>query len=124
MVTPQLAADLRAVGADGVIVPDLPPEEAGELRRRAARRTAWLRARSWRRPAPPRASRAVAALDPVFIYCVALVGVTGARQDLSATLGDFLGGSRAERRRRWWSGFGISQPEHVRRVARARRRRA
>ena len=61
---------------------------------------------------------AVAALDPPFIYCVALIGITGARQDLSATLGEFLGRVGAETSAPLVVGFGISQPEHVRRVSR------
>jgi tryptophan synthase alpha chain len=59
----------------------------------------------------------VATLDPAFIYCVALIGVTGARQDLSAALGEFLGRVRAETTVPLVVGFGISRPEHVRRVA-------
>jgi tryptophan synthase alpha subunit len=66
---------------------------------------------------PPARIRAVAALDPVFIYCVALIGVTGARQDVSAALGDFLRRVRAETTAPLVIGFGISRPEHVRRVA-------
>jgi tryptophan synthase alpha chain len=60
----------------------------------------------------------VAALDPVWIYCVALVGVTGARQDVADTLGKFLDHVRAETSAPLVIGFGISQPDHVRRVAR------
>ena len=46
-----------------------------------------------------------------------LVGVTGARQDLSASLGDFIGQVRAETPAPLVVGFGISQPDHIRRVA-------
>jgi tryptophan synthase alpha chain len=53
----------------------------------------------------------------MFIYCVALVGVTGARLDLSANLGEFLGQVRAETPAPLVVGFGISQPDHIRRVA-------
>jgi tryptophan synthase alpha chain len=44
------------------------------------------------------------------------VGVTGARQDLSVSLGDFLGRVRAETSAPLVVGFGISRPDHVRRV--------
>jgi tryptophan synthase alpha chain len=67
-------------------------------------------------PAPRIA--AVAELDPVFIYCVALVGVTGARTDLSDALGTFLGAVHAATPAPLVVGFGISQPEHVARAAR------
>src|SRR5438477_27502 len=99
------------------IVPDMPAEESANLL--SALRSNSLGLAPLLAPTSPVARiRAVAALDPVFIYCVALVGVTGARRDLSATLGDFLGRVRAETSTPLVVGFGISQPEHVRRVAR------
>jgi tryptophan synthase alpha chain len=113
----RLAADLAAAGGDATIVPDLPPEEAAELR--AALESHGLGFVPFLAPTSP-ASRitAVGALDPPFIYCVALVGVTGARQDMSATLGDFLGRVRATSSAPLVVGFGISQANHVRRAAR------
>jgi tryptophan synthase alpha chain len=111
-----VARDLASVEADAVIVPDLPAEEAAELQ--AALRAHGLGLAPLIAPtSTSRRIRAVAALDPVFIYCVALVGVTGARSDLSAALGEFLGRVRAETSTPLVVGFGISQPEHVRRVA-------
>ena len=112
----RLASELAQAGADAVIVPDVPAEEAYELL--AALGTHGLGLAPLSAPTSPADRvRAVAALDPVFIYCVALVGVTGARQDLSVTLGDFLGRVRKETAAPLVVGFGISQPEHVRRVA-------
>src|SRR5262249_38686089 len=85
----RIASPLAAAGADGVIVPDMPAEEAAELH--AALAAHRLGLAPLISPTSPAARiRAVAALDPVFIYCVALIGVTGARRDLSASLGDFL----------------------------------
>ena len=60
----------------------------------------------------------MAALDPLWIYCVALVGVTGARQNLSTDLADFLGKVREASSAPLVVGFGISQADHVRSVAR------
>jgi tryptophan synthase alpha chain len=112
----RLAADLAAAGADAVIVPDVPAEEANDLSQ-ALRAYALGLAPLLAPTSPPARIRAVAALDPVFVYCVALVGVTGARQDLSTSLGEFLGRVRAEMSAPLVVGFGISQPDHVRRVA-------
>jgi len=56
----------------------------------------------------------VASLAHGFIYCVALVGVTGARSDLSTELGQFLAHVRAATDVPLVVGFGISTPEHVR----------
>jgi tryptophan synthase alpha chain len=112
----QFAADLAAAEADGVIVPDLPPEEATSLL--AALRQRDLALVPFLAPTSPAARiRAVAALEPAFIYCVALVGVTGARQDLSSALDEFLNRIRAETSVPLVVGFGISQPSHVQRVA-------
>ena len=112
----RLAADLAAASGDGVIVPDVPAEEARDLQ--AALRTHGLGLAPLIAPTSHAARiRAAAALDPLFIYCVAIVGVTGARQDLSATLGEFLTRVRAETTAPLVVGFGISQPDHVQRVA-------
>jgi tryptophan synthase alpha chain len=112
----RFAADLAAADADGVIVPDLPPEEASSLRAALLERQRAF-APMLAPTSPVARVRAVAALEPPFIYCVALVGVTGARQDLSATLDRFLSGIRAETSAPLVVGFGISTPAHVQRVA-------
>jgi tryptophan synthase alpha chain len=112
----RLAEELALAGADAVIVPDVPAEEASELW--TALRANGLGLAPLLAPTSPRARiRAVAALEPVFIYCVALVGVTGARQNLSDSLGEFLQRVRAETSAPLVVGFGISHPDHVRTVA-------
>jgi tryptophan synthase alpha chain len=112
-----IAADLAVAEADAVIVPDLPAEESTELR--AALRTHGLGFIPFLAPTSgQRRMVAVAALEPVFIYCVALVGVTGARNDLAGDLGDFLGRVRASTSAPLVLGFGISQPDHVQRASR------
>ena len=113
----RVARDLAEAQADAVIVPDVPAEETSDVL--AALRQHGLALAPLIAPTSPSARiRAVAALEPAFIYCVALIGVTGARQDLSSALGDFLARVRAETSAPLVVGFGISQPEHVRRVAR------
>src|SRR5258708_11547523 len=112
----RVAADLAEAGADAVIVPDLPLEESSDLY--AALNAHGLGLVPFLAPTSPLARiRAVAARAPTFIYCVALVGVTGARLDLSSTLGEFLGHVRAQPPAPLVVGFGISQPDHLRRVA-------
>jgi tryptophan synthase alpha chain len=112
----RVAADLASVGADAVIVPDVPAEEAADLH--AALRARDLGMAPLIAPTSPATRmRALNALDPVFIYCVALVGVTGARRELSESLGEFLARVRAETHAPLVVGFGISRPEHVQRVA-------
>jgi tryptophan synthase alpha chain len=112
----QFARDLQAVAADGAIVPDLPPEEAGALHAALSMRDLAL-VPLLAPTSPDNRIQAVARMHPGFIYCVALVGVTGARHDLSATLGEFLSRVRQATPAPLVVGFGISRPEHVERVA-------
>jgi tryptophan synthase alpha chain len=113
----RIAADLARAGADAAIIPDLPAEESRDLR--LALQAKQLGLVQFLAPTSPSARiAAVAALEPIFIYCVALVGVTGARQDMSAALGEFLTNVRAATPTPLVVGFGISQPDHVRRTAR------
>ncbi len=111
-----VAAALSAAGVDAAIVPDLPTEESAAFR--AALAGHGLALAPMLAPTSSDARvRAVAELQPAFIYCVALVGVTGARSDLSSTLGDFLQRVRAATPAPLLVGFGIARPEHVRIVA-------
>jgi tryptophan synthase alpha chain len=76
--------DARAAGVNGLIVPDLPVDEAGQLDRVAAERgiDAVLLA------APGTAPERYAAIGSAahgFVYCVATYGVTGVRAPLSET---------------------------------------
>jgi tryptophan synthase alpha chain len=112
----QVAADLAGAEVDGLIVADLPPEEASSLHAALEARGIGL-VPLLAPTSPPERIRAIARLDPIFIYCVALIGVTGARQDLSGALPEFLARVRAETGAPRVIGFGISQPDHIRRVA-------
>ena len=99
-------------GADGLIVPDLPPEECQPLRSACLR--AGLDYILMLAPtSTPERIRLVATLARGFIYCVSLVGVTGARASLSTSLGPFLDRIRAATALPLLVGFGISQPAHV-----------
>jgi tryptophan synthase alpha chain len=113
----RVASDVAAAGADAVIAADLPGEESARLH--AALKAHAIGLVPLIAPtSPPARIRAMTATNPVWIYCVALVGVTGARSDLSANLAHFLDTVRAETHAPLVVGFGISQPEHVRQVAR------
>jgi tryptophan synthase alpha chain len=113
----RIAAELGQAGADAVIVPDVPVEESLELAN--ALRGHGIALVPFLAPTSgPSRIAAVAAVEPVFIYCVALIGVTGARQDVSGALGAFLDRVRAATAAPLMVGFGISRPEHVRQAAR------
>jgi tryptophan synthase alpha chain len=112
----RLAADAFAAGVDGLIIPDLPPEEAGECQ--AVLTAAGLDLIFLVAPTTPdERIAAIGRLASGFIYCVALTGVTGARRDLWDGLPDFL-----DRVRRFTDlplvvGFGISSAAHVQQVS-------
>lgn len=113
----RVAVDFSAAGVDAVLASDLPAEESGQLR--LALEAEGIALIPLIAPtSPPARIRAITASKPVWIYCVALVGVTGARQDLSSTLSSLLEHVRAESSAPLVVGFGISRPDHVQRVAR------
>lgn len=108
--------ELAAAGGDGWIVPDMPPEEAGELQ--AAASAHGLDLILFVAPTTPEARIAeVVARASGFIYVVSLTGVTGARQDLSAGLADVLARVRRHTELPLVVGFGISTAAHVAEVA-------
>jgi len=61
----------------------------------------------------------VAARSGGFLYCVSLVGVTGARTALPTTVGRLIRDVRAVSPVPVAVGFGVSRPAHVRAIARA-----
>jgi tryptophan synthase alpha chain len=107
-------------GVSGLIVPDLPPEEAGPLLD-AANRAGMCIIFLVTPTSPPERlallAEATARQQSGFVYCVSLSGVTGARSDLPAHLPDFLARVRAQLHLPLAVGFGISTPEHVAKLA-------
>jgi tryptophan synthase alpha chain len=111
----RFATDVAAAGADGLIVPDLPPEEAADCH--AACRAAGLDLICLVAPTTPDSRIAdIVRLASGFIYCVSLTGVTGARRDLPAELPLFLARVRRHTDLPLVVGFGISSAAHVRQV--------
>ena len=103
-------------GVAGLIVPDLPPEEAEPLRSAAAVRGIELIFLVT--PTSPderiaQAAEMAARTGGGFLYCVSLSGVTGARDRLPEQLSAFVGRVRAQTRLPLAVGFGVARPEHV-----------
>lgn len=105
--------DAKAAGADGLIVPDLPPEEAGLLSAACAREGLAL---VFFLAPTSNDSRIVLVNQAAtgFIYVVSLTGVTGARTELPPDLRAFIGRVRAKTDKPLVMGFGISTPEQAR----------
>jgi len=106
------AREAARAGADGVIVPDLPPEEGGPLLE--AMRDFPLDAVFMLAPTSGR-SRAeiVNRAGSGFIYYVGQMGVTGARDSLDAGLRGALEELRPIKNRPVLVGFGIKTPEQA-----------
>ncbi|MEJ7747773.1 MAG: tryptophan synthase subunit alpha [Candidatus Limnocylindrales bacterium] len=113
-----VAARLAAAGAAGIIVADLTPDEGASFERVA--RAAGLAVIYLVAPTTSPARRAwIAGRSGGFLYCVSLVGVTGARTALPRTVGRLIREVRAVSPIPVAVGFGVSRPAHVRAIARA-----
>ena len=113
---PGFAAAAAGAGADGVIVPDLPPEEADELCGACQRHglaTIFLVSPT---TAPPRISL-ICARSRGYVYYVSLRGVTGVRAALPGDLAAGIARVRAATQLPVAVGFGIATPDHVAAVA-------
>lgn len=114
--TEQFVRDAKAAGADGLIVPDLPPEEAamfaGICEQEEMGLVFFLAPTSNAKRIAMTAKNATG-----FIYVVSLTGITGARTDLPEYLTDFIANLRENTDKPLVLGFGISTPEHARQVS-------
>jgi len=109
----ETARRLAAAGASGVIVADLTPDEGGPFE--AVAQAADLAVVYLVAPTtePDRRAR-IAARTGGFLYCVSLVGVTGARTTLPKAVGRLVRGVRSVSPVPVAVGFGVSRPAHVR----------
>ena len=120
----RFVADASAAGADGFIIPDLPPEEAeefeqvlsgGPLSRHAVK--APLPLIPMLAPtSPDERMEMIARNAKGFIYLVSVTGITGERRDISAGLTDLVARVRAHTSAPVCVGFGIGTPEQAKTV--------
>ncbi|MEW6096879.1 MAG: tryptophan synthase subunit alpha [bacterium] len=111
----QFVKDAVFVGVDGVIIPDLPPEEADELKHESSSKnlaTIFLLAPT----SSAERIRLISRASTGFIYYVSLTGITGIRERLETTLGESLRQIRLITNKPIGVGFGISTKEHVHKV--------
>ncbi len=112
------ARRLAAAGASGLIVADLTPDEGAPFEvvaRAAGLGLVYLVAPTTR----PDRRAFIAARSGGFLYCVSLVGVTGARTSLPRSVGRLVREVKAASPIPVAVGFGISRPAHVRAIAQA-----
>lgn len=114
----EAARRLSGAGAAGVIVADLTPDEGAPFE--SVARDNELAVVYLVAPTTPAERRAeIAARSGGFLYCVSLVGVTGARSSLPATVGRLVRDVTAVSPVPVAVGFGVSRPTHVRALVRA-----
>jgi len=104
-------------GIDGLIVPDLPPEEGGELEKVAGDRGVDLIYLLAPTTTDEGRLRLVAQRSRGFIYVVSLKGVTGARTELPPELEGFISRVKGVTDKPLCVGFGISTPEQAKQVS-------
>jgi len=114
----EFVARVAEAGVDGLIVPDLPADEAGPLAEvLVAREVAYIPLIAPTTTAARRA--AIVSRATGFIYCVSVTGITGERTALPEKLAEYVKGIKKVAKAPVCVGFGISRPEHVAAVTQA-----
>ncbi|MDP0499455.1 MAG: tryptophan synthase subunit alpha [Verrucomicrobiota bacterium JB022] len=107
---------VKEAGVDGILVLDLPPEEAGEVLEACERhdvKTVFIVAPT----TPTERLSIIAEATTGFIYYVSQEGVTGVRKSLAEDIGDKVAKIKEHIDLPVVVGFGISTPEQVKTVA-------
>lgn len=108
----RFAAEAAQSGVAGVIVPDMPIEEAEPV-------AGWLRSASLDTVfmvAPTSSDEridSICAHSSGFVYCVTVTGITGVRKELPEGMEELFTRVRKHTRLPIAAGFGISRPEHM-----------
>lgn len=111
----QFIQDVKAAGAAGLVVPDLPLEEADGLLKPAA--AAGLEVTLLVAPTSSKDRiEAIAQQSQGFIYLVSVTGVTGMRSEMHGRVSEILAAMRQVTDKPIGVGFGISSPEQAAQV--------
>lgn len=114
--TENFIKDAKDAGVDGVIIPDLPPDEAGDfihLSKKAALNTIFLLAPTSTEDRIKKVSKASSG----FIYYVSITGITGANISLDGSIDMSVSKIRGYTDKPVAVGFGVSTPEEASAVA-------
>ena len=112
----EFVRDATEAGVDGVIVPDLPPDEAGSLRKEAKKSgldTIFLFAPT----STEERRKIVAKSSSGFIYYVSITGITGSELKLQEDAVEHIRSVKEISGKPVAVGFGVSTPEEAARVA-------
>lgn len=111
----EVARAAKTAGVDGMLITDLPPEEAAEWKETATAAgldTIFLLAPT----STDERIRIACKIASGFVYCVSRTGVTGVQAELPPDLDALLSRIRAETDQPVAVGFGVSTAEHVRQI--------
>ncbi|MFH1799797.1 MAG: tryptophan synthase subunit alpha [Candidatus Omnitrophota bacterium] len=111
------ARDARGAGVDGLIIPDLPPEEEAEFQR-LCRKQKLQRVQLVAPTTQDKRAEMLVGKSQGFIYYVSLRGVTGARKALPEDLKAHLVKLKRMTPKPVLAGFGISTPEQAKNISR------
>lgn len=112
----KFVTDAVKAGIDGIIIPDLPPEEASNLiscSREKGLDTIFLLAPT----SDDDRIRTICRNSTGFIYYVSLTGVTGAREGVSKGIGGMVKKIKAYSEIPVAVGFGVSRPDQAREIS-------
>ncbi len=112
---PSLFEQMKQAGIDGLLIPDLPVEESGELKEISQHYKIPLI--SLVAPTSHKRIKTIAEQAEGFVYCVSSLGVTGARRELSEGIESFLQEVKKYARVPVAVGFGVSTPEQMTQLA-------
>lgn len=105
-------SEAKAAGFAGLIVPDLPGDEAGEFAEHAKNHELDL-VQLIAPTTPESRTEKIIQSASGFLYCISIAGTTGARDQLPPELTDHLDRLRAKTDLPLAVGFGVSGPEQV-----------
>jgi tryptophan synthase alpha chain len=111
-----IARDASAVGIDGILCVDLPPEESAQLAGALARNDLDL-IRLLAPTTPLARVKTITRSASGFLYFVSVLGVTGARSELPADLPELVRRVRTVTTLPLGVGFGVQTPEQARWIA-------
>lgn len=112
-----LMQEAEEVGVDGLIIPDLSPEEYLVFKNKFNEKN--LGVNFLISPNTPRERiKFIDNLTSEFIYCVSVTGVTGSRKGVPPRLIDFLQSLKSQLHHPYLVGFGVSNPGDARIIAR------
>lgn len=112
----EFCSKCAGAGVNGLIIPDLPPEEGEDLEQSAQEYEIDIIYLVTPASTEERIDL-VAGRSTGFIYLVSLTGVTGTRDVLPDELESFVNRVRTRTRKPLCVGFGVTTPEQVRRIA-------